>query len=352
MTALTAAIKKVATGPHLNKDLSQKEAFDAMTEILSGQADEVQAAIFFIALRIKRETNDENLGILQAIQAQTQQESADIDQLLILSDPYNGYNRHCPITAFLPAVLAASGLPTISQGVNEMGPKFGVTHSQVLDFAGVATNLSIKQARDRLNNPELSWAYIDQAQASPNLYALQTLRTRMIKRPSLSTLEKLVMPIKAKLKTHLQIGFVHKEYPPILARLAQQVGFSSALIIRGIEGGILPTLRETSNCFILRSNNSNEAQAYLLDPTEFGIHQSTRGVLPAISQQVTAEETADLGLKALAGQSGVAFDSLVLGGAMALYHCGLQASPQQAADYIRQNIKSGKANSYFMQRSH
>ena len=103
MTALTAAIKKVATGPHLNKDLSQKEAFDAMTEILSGQADEVQAAIFFIALRIKRETNDENLGILQAIQAQTQQESADIDQLLILSDPYNGYNRHCPITAFLPA---------------------------------------------------------------------------------------------------------------------------------------------------------------------------------------------------------------------------------------------------------
>ncbi len=349
MTALSDAIRKVATGPHLTKDLSKQEAFDAMTEILSGQADEVQAAIFFISLRIKRETNDENLGILQAIQAQTQQETADVDQLLILSDPYNGYNRHCPISAFLPVVLAAAGLPTISQGVDEMGPKFGVTHSQVLTVAGVATDCSVEQAKCRLNNPELSWAYIDQAQASASLYALQELRTRMIKRPSLATLEKLVMPIKAKLKTHLQIGFVHKEYPPILAQLAQQAGFNSALIIRGIEGGILPTLRETSNCFTIQSEQSDVAQAYPLDPIEFGIEQTTRGVLPKRSENVTAEETVDLGSKALAGQSGVAFDSLVLGGAMALYHCSLQASPQQAADYIRQVIKSGKANSYFKQ---
>lgn len=343
MTALAEAIKKVATGPHLSKDLSQQEAFDAMTEILSGQADEVQAAIFFIALRIKRETNEENWGILQAIQAQTTQVKADVEQLMILSDPYNGFNRHCPIAAFLPAVLAASGLPTVSQGVKEMGPKFGVTHSQVLAQAGIEIDLSVEQVCERVNNPELSWAYCDQAQASSSLYALQTLRTRMIKRPSLATLEKLVMPIKAKLKTHLQIGFVHKEYPPILAESARQAGFASALIIRGVEGGILPTLRETSNCFTMKDQQSAE---YTVTPAEFDIKQTTRGVLPQL-EQVTAEETVELGQQALAGQTGVAYDSLVFGAAMALYHCGLQSSPQLAADYVRQVINSGKAKSYF-----
>ena len=47
MTALADAIKKVATGPHLSKDLTEQEAFDVMMEILSGQADPVRAAIFF-----------------------------------------------------------------------------------------------------------------------------------------------------------------------------------------------------------------------------------------------------------------------------------------------------------------
>ena len=86
-------------------------------------ADPIQAAIFLIALRMKRETDEENLGILQSIQSVTAQASAKVDDLLVLSDPFNGYNRHCPLAVFLPAVLAASGLPTVTQGVKEMGPK-------------------------------------------------------------------------------------------------------------------------------------------------------------------------------------------------------------------------------------
>ena len=343
MTALAQAIKKVATGPHLSKDLTQQESRLAMDEVLSGKADLVQAAIFLIALRMKRETDEENLGLLQSIQSVTEQTSSKLNELLILSDPFNGYNRHCPIAAFLPAVLAASGLPTISQGVKEMGPKFGVTHSQVLEHAGVSTEFSVSQATEHVNNADIGWAYLDQAQTTPSLYALQDLRTRIIKRPSLATLEKLIMPIKAK-KTYLQIGFVHKAYPPVLAWLAHQVGFASTLMVRGVEGGVLPTLREGSNCF---TECSGSAKPYPMSPEEFAIKQDTRGVQPKQSEQVTVEETVELGLKALSGKSGVAFDSLVLGAAMALNHFGLYGSPQLAADHVRKIIQSGKAKSYF-----
>ncbi len=346
MSALVAAIKKVATGPHLSKDLSQDEARLAMIEILSGKADPVQAAIFFISLRIKTETHEENFGILEALQACTEQKIVDVDNLLMLTDPFNGFNRHCPVSAFLPAVLAASGLATFSQGVKEMGPKFGITHSQVLAEAGVNVDLSVNDACDRLNNAELAWTFIDQKHATPQLFALQDLRTRMIKRPSLATLEKLTLPLKAQGKTHLQIGFVHKAYPSVLAAVANQAGFDSALIVRGIEGGILPTLREPSNCF---QTFTGDALECLIDPSEFGLQQTTRGVLPAEGTDVTAAQTVELGMAALSGESGPAFDSLVLGGAMALWHCGLQESQQQAANHVRQVIKSGRAKAFFEQ---
>lgn len=344
MTALAEAIKKVATGPHLSKDLSVEEAKAAMAEVLSGDYDPVQAAIFFISLRIKRETNEENLGIYLALQAATPQFEIGTKHLLLVADPFNGYNRHCPINAFLPAVLAASGLSTVSQGVKEMGPKFGVTHSQVLSLAGVNVDLSTEQAVKDVETAGLGWAYLDQEQASPDLFALQGLRTRMIKRPSLATLEKMLMPLKAAGKTHLQIGFVHKAYPEVLAWMADAAGFDSALIVRGIEGGVVPTLRETANCF---QSFTEQANAFEAIPTEFGLSQTTRGVLPVDNDKVTASETVAIGLKALEGDPGPAFDSLVYGGALALWHCGLQSSQQQAADHVRQIIQSGRAKAYF-----
>jgi anthranilate phosphoribosyltransferase len=344
MTALAEAIKKVATGPHLSKDLSVEEARLATTEILSGEADEVQAAIFFIAMRMKIETHEENLGILQALQAYTLQETSEVEHVMTIADPFNGFNRHCPVMAFLPAVLAASGLPTVSQGVKEMGPKFGVTHSQVLSAAGINVDLSVKEATQRINQPELAWTYLDQEHASPAVFAQQGLRTRIIKRPSLATLEKMVVPIKAK-HNHLQIGFVHKAYPPVLAWLAQQIGLESALIIRGIEGGVLPTLRETSNNHRAFADG---VQSCELNPTAFGIEQDTRGVLPE-QETVTAAETVELALQALNGHTGTTYDSLVYGAASALWHTGLQSTKQQAAEHVRYVLNSGKAKAHFEQ---
>ena len=49
-------IQRIATGPELSKNIETEEAKVAMSAILSGEIDEVQTAIFLIALRMKRET--------------------------------------------------------------------------------------------------------------------------------------------------------------------------------------------------------------------------------------------------------------------------------------------------------
>ena len=85
---MRGCIQKVATGPEYSKDLSFDEAHAAMRTVLEGRADPVQTAVFLIALRMKRETDDENAGVLQAIMDSMQHVTAEVDEVLDIADPY------------------------------------------------------------------------------------------------------------------------------------------------------------------------------------------------------------------------------------------------------------------------
>ncbi len=102
--AMRSYIQRVATGPEYSKDISFAEARDAMTHILNTSADPVQAGIFLIALRMKRETLDENGGCLQAIIDASNMVAADVDHIIDVADPYDGYTRGTPVSPFIPAV--------------------------------------------------------------------------------------------------------------------------------------------------------------------------------------------------------------------------------------------------------
>ena len=131
-TIMRSIIQRIATGPDMSKDISLEEARAGMRAILDNAVDSVQSAIFLIALRMKRETDDENKGILDGIRDKTITVIADVDEVLEISDPYNGYNRTLPAAPFLPSVLSACGVATVSHGVEIMSAKFCITHLGVL----------------------------------------------------------------------------------------------------------------------------------------------------------------------------------------------------------------------------
>jgi anthranilate phosphoribosyltransferase len=75
-------IQRIATGPDLSKNIDLEEAKAGMQGILRGEIDDVQSAIFLIALRMKRETMDENEGILAAILAESDRQQVEVDELI------------------------------------------------------------------------------------------------------------------------------------------------------------------------------------------------------------------------------------------------------------------------------
>jgi anthranilate phosphoribosyltransferase len=353
---MRSIIQRIATGPDLSKDISRTEAHLGTKAILENVIDPVQVGIYFIALRMKRETPDENRGILDAVLETTRRVTAEVDEVVDIGDPYDGYNRCLPAAPFLGPLLAEFGVHVVTHGLDKVGPKYGVTARHVLEAAGVPVDLSPAEAAARLADPALGWTYLDQAHSNPGLHNLVPLRATIIKRQALTTVEVLSKPIQGRKKTHFVTGYVHKPYPPVYADLAREAGFDTACIVRGVEGGVIPSLRQTGKYFHYHDGGAEVEAA--IDPAALGIEQPVRAVpLPgsvageagedeivaAIDIKATARAAAEAGILALKGDRGPTYDSLVLAGAIVLHHVGKAASLQDAAAQLRAVLDSGRA---------
>jgi anthranilate phosphoribosyltransferase len=227
-----------------------------------------------------------------------------------------------------------------------MGPKYGVTHRQVLRAADAPVDLEPQQAAVRLADPRCGWAYVDQKAFCPKLYALARLRTLIVKRPAITTLEVLAAPVRGRRKTHLVTGYVHKAYPRIYALLARHAGFDSALIVRGVEGGVIPGLAQTGKAFRMLAGADEIPVEF--KPDELGIEPRARP--PVIGEReapldaaAAAKAAADAGVGALQGRPGPARDCLVAGAALCLWHLGRHDSLRQSADAVRGALDRGEA---------
>ena len=358
---MRSIIQRIATGPELSKDITRDEARRGMRAVLDGAVDPVRGAVFLIALRMKRETDEENLGILDAVRETTHTVTAPVDEVVDLSDPYNGFNRNLPVSAFLPAVLAACGVPAVSHGVESIGPKFGATHHRVLAASGAPVAAAPAEVRARLADHGIGWAYCDQSVFNPKLHALAGLRSLIVKRPALATVEVMAGPVRGRRRTHVVTGYVHKPYARIYLLLARHAGFDSALVVRGIEGGIIPSLRQNAKVWTYR--DGADAHDTDISPAEPGIEQTVRAVpLPEgvegyrrksddtggeVDGTAIARAAARAGLEALNGAPGPARDSLVYGASLVLRHAGKARRLDEAAAAVRAALDDGRARARF-----
>lgn len=354
---MRSIIQRIATGPELSKNISFSEARDGMRAVLDGAVDPVQAAIFLIALRMKRETRDENRGVLQALLDVAEHVTADVDEVLDIADPYDGYTRGLPASPFLAPVLAACGMPVVTHGAETIGPKYGATHRKVLRAAGVPVDLDPQQAAQRLADPAVAWAYLDQSQFCPALHALVPLRTLIVKRPCITTAEVLLKPVSGRRQTHLMTGYVHKPYPPIYTMLARQAGFHSAMIVRGVEGGVVPSLQQPAK--IVHYHPGGDDRDWRIEPDLAGISAAPERAPPlpkdlpqiaasdeiaaSVDSEAIAWAAAKAGIAALEGAPGPTRDSLVYAGALALTHLQRFNTVARAAERVRQVLDDGSA---------
>ena len=341
-------IQDIAVGPDRGRDISADKAEQLMTAILNNEVDEVQVAVILIALRMKRESMDEFIGLFRSLQGSIQQIASPLEHLICLADPFDGYVRHLTMTPFIPAVLASLDCPTLMHGVESVGPKHGITASKVYQLAGINTTKPIQQVADDLI--EHGWGYLDQSVYAPSLFRLQDLRDRIVKRSALTTLERLLMPIRAK-QTHLVLGYVHKAYPEIYGTIAERAGYDTSLLIKGVEGGLAPALNKPLRRYLLtkglkQGQFSEEIKEVIstqqhFDSTAAAHLNENENIDSAVS------ECLQLGLDVLSGKKGVARDSLCFAAAQFLYAHQTNNSLTAAVEKVENSLDNGSALKFF-----
>lgn len=343
--AIREAIQDIAVGPNRGRDISRERAFQVMQGVLSGNIDEVQTAVFLIAMRMKRESIGEFLGMFDAMLATVNSAKASVDDIILLADPFDGYSRSVTMTPFVPAVLAACGHHVVIHGVESVGPKHGVTAHKVFNLAGKNTDLSANEVAQDISAH--GWGYVDQSCYAPALFALQNLRDRIVKRTALTTLERLLMPIQGRLRTHLVLGYVHKAYPQIYATVANRAGYETVLLLKGVEGGLAPALNKPLRRFFFNDELPDDvnAEKQLVETQAlFDSPSAAQAVDPSKEAVFQCLET---GLSALSGAKSVAQDSLCLASAQILTAHQSNLTLPAAVEKVRACLDNGSAKAHF-----
>ena len=337
--AVRAAIQDVAVGPDRGRNIAMEHAKQLMQGILDDAVDPVQTAVLLIALRMKRESEQEMRGLTQAAQQRVKTQKVNTSDLITLVDPFDGYSRTLSVSAFIPAVLAACGYASVIHGVESVGPKFGVTVRQVLSV-NPSFSVSFKMAVQQIETH--GWAYLDQSDYLPELHSMIPLRNRIIKRTALTTLERVLAPIVTTGRNHLALGYVHKAYPEIYAGIAQQAGFDFIHLHKGIEGGLMIASHKP---FARYSADLRSADICLIKQQHCIDEQASAPVRldPSLATNEHARLCYQQGVDALEGQEGPGRDALLASCANILSSVNSDLDYPQAVEKARLQIDNGAA---------
>ena len=346
-------IQKIATGPRQSKDLSKEEAYDAMMLILNGEISSVRSAIFLIAIRMKRETLEENMGIWKALDATTQKHHVKVEKLLQVAEPFDGFNRTPCFGFYSIPVLAQLGLPCYGHSSLTLPPKHGVTFQEILQHH---YNISHTTPMDLDHLEQRGFCYIGLHQSHPKLETLRKLREEMVKRSALATFEKMLMPLSAQQGTNvLATTYFHKGYEVPMIAVAKLSKFEKTIFGNGLESTTLFGVHKTTPLFSVCLNKETGAQIVEKKTIEIGSSLDKKDAerVQAAYMELKAEKTAigsltNLGEQALKNGSGPASPLISWQAGSLAYLSGSIASSREGFQAAEEILKKGVAYSRLM----
>jgi anthranilate phosphoribosyltransferase len=320
-------LKATGRGEKLKRDLTYKEAANAMELIVRRKATDAQIGGFLIAQRVKGESVDEIRGFTNRLRrAFVRPLSPRVDNLLDLAVPYDGKVKTAQIAPAIAVILAEAGVPVLLHGASKVPTKFGVGPASVLNHLGCNAEVTLRQAERQIERA--GFAYIDAKQFAPLWHDLTPIRSQFGLRTVCNTVEKFLNPADAPFQVS---GFYHGNY--IRRIQSAQTGSRRSWMVQGEEGSVETPPGRRTPIF-----GETEQENLVIEPARHDLGERSRLKLEAhpISH-------AHVNQKILHGQPGAASDQAALSAAVIL--CLLGATPDLGAGLtvVRRILTSGAA---------
>ncbi len=282
--ALTAVIDD-------RRSLSDTEASDAMDALMSGEADEIQAAALLIGLRMKGESVDEVVGLARAMREHALR--VDLSDLPRLADTAGtgGSGKHTFNSSTAAGfVLAGCGVPVAKHGNRAMSSSVG--SADVLEALGGQIAVSPDQAASLIR--EVGFGFLFAQAFHPAMRFVAPIRRRIGVRTVFNVLGPLTNPARA---THQLIGVARPELGPLMATALGRLGLKRGLVVHGHEGLDEVSPSGDTTCWQI---DGSELTEFTVSPQDFQIRPVP---LSVVSGGETASESAQMMREVLGGKT-------------------------------------------------
>lgn len=333
---LTRAIDALASG----QDLSLENAAAVLSEIMAGNASEIQIAAFLIALRTKGETVDELAGLARAMRERSARVSVTHRDLLDTAG--TGGGRRTFNVSTTAALIAAGAGCTVAKHGNRSAT--GLSGSaDLLEALGARIDLRPDAVAQCIEDVGFGFMFAP-AHHQATRYVIP-VRRELAVRTIFNFLGPLTNPAGA---TRQLIGVSDPSYLDTMAGALERLGTEHALLVSGQDGVDELSISAATNVVEVVGG---EIRRYAITPEEVGLERSPAEAIPGGNPQQNAETTRQI----LSGRLGPARDLAVLNAAAAIYAAGGAPSLPDGVLAAQQAIDDGAAEaamSRFVTRTH
>lgn len=319
------AIAKLAERNHL----SEKEAEEALLEIMDGAATSAQIAAYLMGLRIKGETVEEIAGSVRAMRSRATR--IRVADPLVLDTCGTGGDRSQTfnISTTVAFVVAGAGLTVAKHGNRSVSSRCG--SADVLAALGVRIDLPADQVADCINEIGIGFLFAPLFHGAMKHCAVP--RQEIGIRTLLNVLGPLSNPAGATMQV---IGVYEYHLTELMAKVLMHLGSQHCFLVHGMDGLDEVTLTERTR---VSEGKAGVVSSYFIDPGDFGLARVRVKELVGGD----AEENAQIVREVLQGRPGPKRDVVCLNAALALVAGRKAKTMQEGFNLAGRVIDSGAA---------
>jgi anthranilate phosphoribosyltransferase len=323
-TLLTRSIDALASG----HDLTQDQAAAVLSEIMAGNASEIQIAAFLIALRTKGETVSELAGLAQAMRALA--EPVRVDRRDLLDTAGTGGGRRTFNVSTTAALIAAGAGCTVAKHGNRSAT--GLSGSaDVLEALGARIDLTPSAVAACIEGVGFGFMFAPAHHQATRFVV--PVRRELAVRTIFNFLGPLTNPAGAERQL---IGVSDPAYLEPMAGALAALGTRHALLVSSDDG--LDELSISAPTQVVEVDATG-IHGFSVAPGDVGLDPAPAEMIPGGDPRQNAETTRRI----LAGETGPPRDLAVLNGGAAIYVGGGASSLAEGVRAAAEAIDSGAA---------
>jgi anthranilate phosphoribosyltransferase len=322
---LPRAIDALASG----RDLSQAEAQEVLSEIMAGNASEIQIAAFLIALRTKGETVEELAGLAQAMRSYAAPVEVSRDNLLDTAGTGGG-RRTFNVSTTAALIAAGSGCVVAKHGNRSATGLSG--SADVLEALGARIDLGPDAVARCIEDVGFGFMFAP-AHHQATRYVIP-VRRELAVRTIFNFLGPLTNPAGASRQL---IGVSDPDYLDTVAGALALLGTRHALVVSSTDG--LDELSISSSTRVVEVVGE-ELRRFELEPEQVGLERAAPDTIPGGDPA----ENAATARRIFAGEDGPPRDLAVLNAGAAIYAGGGSETLEQGVRAAERAIDDGAAN--------